>query len=64
MKIIVDYELCEGHARCMEMAPDIFQVDEEDKIHVLIESPSEDQRADVEAAIRLCPRQALSLQEG
>jgi ferredoxin len=64
MKIIVDYELCEGNARCMEMAPDIFHVDEEDKIHVLIESPSEDRRADVEAAIRLCPRQALSLQEG
>ncbi len=64
MKIVVDYDLCEANARCMETAPDIFKVDEEDNLHVLIESPSEDRRKDVEEAVRLCPRQALTIQEG
>lgn len=63
MKIAVDYELCEANARCMEVAPDIFRVDEEDNLHILIESPGEDRRAAVEEAVRLCPRQALTLQE-
>ena len=64
MKILVDYDLCEANARCMEVAPDIFKVDEEDNLHILIESPSEDRRKDVEEAVRLCPRQAITVQEG
>ena len=64
MKIVVDYDLCEANARCMEVAPDIFKVDEEDNLHILIESPSEDRRKDVEEAVRLCPRQAITIQEG
>ena len=42
MKILVDYDLCEANARCMEVAPDIFKVDDEDNLHVLIESPGDD----------------------
>ena len=64
MKIVVDYDLCEANARCMEVAPDIFKVDEEDNLHILIEGPSEDRRKDVEEAVRLCPRQAITIQEG
>ncbi len=64
MKIVVDYDLCEANARCLEVAPDIFKVDEEDNLHILIESPSEDRRKDVEEAVRLCPRQAITIQEG
>ena len=63
MKILVDYDLCEANARCMEVAPDIFKVDDEDNLHVLIESPGDDRRAALEEAVRLCPRQAISIQE-
>ncbi len=63
MKILVDYDLCEANARCMEVAPDIFKVDDEDNLHILIESPYEDRRKDVEEAVRLCPRQALAIQD-
>ena len=60
MKILVDYDLCEANARCMEVAPDIFKVDDEDNLHVLNETPGEERRKDVEEAVRLCPRQAPS----
>ncbi len=64
MKISVDYDLCEANAICVEQAPEVFRVDDEDNIHVLIEDPGENLREKVEAAVRLCPRQALSIIEG
>jgi ferredoxin len=64
MKIVVDYDLCEANAVCMEVCPAVFKVDDGDNLHILIETPPEDLRAKVEEAVRLCPRQALSLIEG
>ena len=63
MRIVVDHDLCEANARCMAAAPGVFQVDEEDRNHILIEKPGEELRAKVEAAVRLCPRQAISIEE-
>ena len=63
MKILIDYDLCEGNAVCMKVAPEVFTVGEDDKSHLLNTNPGEDLRSKVEAAVRRCPRQALSLQE-
>lgn len=63
MKILVDYDLCEANAVCMEQAPEVFKVDDDDNLHVLVESPGDDLREKVEAAVRLCPRQALAIQD-
>jgi ferredoxin len=63
MRVLVNYDLCEGNARCVRIAPAVFQVDDEDRLHLLVEQPSEDQRDAVETAIATCPRQALSLAE-
>lgn len=62
MKIIVDYDLCEANAVCMAEAPEVFQVDDDDNLNVLDESPPEALRQKVEAAVRLCPKQALKLE--
>ena len=61
MKIVVDYDLCEANALCMEAAPEVFRVEEDDTLTVLIESPGENLRAKVEEAARLCPRQAITI---
>ncbi len=63
MKIVVDYDLCEANAVCMSKAPEVFKVDDEDNLHILIESPPDNLRDKVEEAVRLCPRQALILVE-
>jgi ferredoxin len=63
MKIVVDFDLCEANAVCMEIEPEIFQVDDDDELHILIESPGEEYRKKLEEAVRLCPRQALSIEE-
>jgi len=63
MRVIVDRDLCEGHARCIEAAPAVFEIDDEDEMRILDENPGEDQRQPVETAVANCPRQALTLQD-
>ena len=61
MKVIVDFDLCEANAVCMATVPEVFRVDENDMLHILIERPGENLRKKLEEAVRLCPRQAISL---
>lgn len=61
MKVVVDYDLCEGNAVCMKVAPEVFEVGDDDRARVLLDNPGEDLRAKIEAAVRRCPRQALAI---
>jgi len=63
MKIVVDYDLCEANAVCMDVCPECFRVEDNDTLTILVEHPPESLRSKVEEAVRLCPRQALSLVE-
>ncbi len=62
MKIQVDYDLCEANAVCQRSSPDVFRVEEDDTLTILVADIPESQRASVEEAVRLCPRQALRLE--
>jgi ferredoxin len=61
MRVVVDFDRCESNALCMKAAPEVFEVRDDDLLYVLNEHPSEEQRAAVEAAVRVCPKQAISL---
>jgi ferredoxin len=63
LKIVVDWDLCEGQAMCQRAAPEVFKVDENDMMHVLDETPPESLREKVETAVRRCPRRALKLEQ-
>jgi ferredoxin len=63
MKVVVDFDLCEANAVCMDIAPEIFKVDDNDMLHILMENPPESKRAKLEECVRLCPRQAISIVE-
>lgn len=63
MKIVVDYGLCEANAICMGLAPDVFEVDEQDNLHLLTDEVTPENEARVRDAVRLCPRQAITLSE-
>ena len=32
MKVVVDYDLCEANALCMDCAPEVFRVEEDDTL--------------------------------
>jgi ferredoxin len=47
----------------MQVAPDVFEVRDDDKLYVLNEHPPESARERVLKAVRVCPKQALSISE-
>jgi ferredoxin len=61
MRVVVDAQLCETNSICMGLAPEVFEVGEDDTVTVLLENPPESMRKDVENAVRLCPRHAIAL---
>ena len=63
MKIVVDYDLCESNAVCMGIAPEVFEVRDDDFLYVLNEHPGEELREKMEEAVRRCPKQAISIEE-
>jgi ferredoxin len=63
VKILVDRDKCEGLGMCEAMAHEYFEVDDDDVMHVLNDSPDESERAKVYAATQACPVLALSLQD-
>jgi ferredoxin len=63
MRVVVDYDLCESNAVCMNIAPTVFEVRDDDFLYVLDETPSEDMRPKLEEAVKRCPKQAISLED-
>lgn len=64
MKVQVNHDLCEGNLRCQNAAPEVFEVRDDDRAYVLLEDVPDGLRPKVDRAIRLCPRQAVSWNEG
>lgn len=63
MKVVVDFDLCESNAVCMNIAPEIFEVRDDDFLYVLNESPGAELHDKVREAAERCPKQAISLEE-
>jgi ferredoxin len=63
MKVVVDHNLCEGNGRCAEVAPQVFELRDDDRSYVLMQSPPQELRAKIQLATTLCPRQAIRLIE-
>jgi ferredoxin len=61
MRINVDRGKCEGLGMCEAMAHEYFELDDDDTMTVLEESPREEDRSKVHAAVEACPVMALSL---
>ena len=63
MKIKVDFDLCESNALCEAMAPQVFELDDDDYLQLKTEQTTDDNRADVERAVAACPRAAIRLED-
>lgn len=67
MKVVVDLDLCQGHSVCLEEAPEVFDVvDNNDgypQVVVLVENPGEDLREKVTCAAKHCPNRVIRIEE-
>jgi ferredoxin len=61
MKAAVDSNICQGHARCWQICPEFFTLDEEG--HSFVQSP--DVPAELEDKVRAaadnCPERAITV---
>ena len=62
MRVVVDFDLCESNAVCMGIAPEVFEVRDDDYLYVLQEEPAEELHERVREAASRCPKQAITLE--
>lgn len=62
MRVVVDYDLCESNAVCMGIAPEVFEVRDDDFLYLLQEEPDESLRAKLNDAAARCPKQAITIE--
>lgn len=60
IKIEVDMTKCQHYGQCVFEAPDVFRLNEDDKLEYTAEA-DDSELTNVEAAIDICPMQAIFL---
>ena len=60
-RVEVDRERCVGSGTCEALAPDVFEVDDDGVLAVLVPDPDGEQLAAVRDAVQACPTRALTL---
>jgi len=63
VKIKIDFDLCESNALCEAMAPDVFELDDDDFLFLLTEETTPENIENVKRAVAACPRAAISLED-
>jgi ferredoxin len=60
-KLVVDWGLCDGNGVCTIEAPELLAINEQDQLLVLRDTFGPELEAKAQAAVRVCPKQALRI---
>jgi ferredoxin len=63
VKVWVDPDKCQGHARCIQAVPEIFNEDEQGHAFTSEDDVPEESKARARQAERNCPEQAIRVTE-
>jgi ferredoxin len=63
LKIVVDPDECEANGVCVGIDPEIFELDDDEKLSIHVERPEGDQLERARVAVDSCPKRALFLKE-
>jgi ferredoxin len=61
VRVEVDRDACEGNAVCAGLVPAVFDVDDADELHILVDDVPGQLVDGVEHAVHSCPKAALRL---
>lgn len=61
--IELDRNRCEGHGLCEQIAPEIYRLDDEGELEILVEEVALELLAKAEAGARVCPVAALRVKD-
>jgi sterol 14-demethylase len=66
LRVTVDLALCQGHAVCMQEAPEVFRVIERaahyPQVQLLLENPPPELWDRVREAARYCPNRVITIE--
>ena len=63
LKVVVDPDECEANAVCVGIAPEVFDLDDDEVLHILVETPDGELLDRAREAVDSCPKRALFLRE-
>jgi ferredoxin len=62
VRVVVDHNRCQGHGRCYDLAPDVFEPDERGRVDLSVTGElSPDLEPDARIGVANCPESALRL---
>jgi ferredoxin len=62
-RVVLDLDTCQGYANCVMVAPEVFDIDEQTGVAVLLqENPDDSLRQAVEDAVGQCPTESISIE--
>lgn len=62
MKVTVDFDLCEANGVCVGVAPDVFDLDDDEQLLITQPEDTPEAAALMKEAVSQCPRAALRLE--
>jgi ferredoxin len=63
VRVDVDRDACEANAVCAGLVPQVFEVDDDDNLHILVDEVPGQLADGVRHAVSSCPKAALRLAE-
>lgn len=62
MKVKVDYDRCEGHAVCVGLVPNVFEIgDDDEQVRIINDTPDDSDQSNVILAAKRCPTIAITV---
>jgi len=62
-RVIVDTDLCQGHAVCTGEGPEIFELGDDERVRVKDETPRKELRRKARMAARYCPNHVITIED-
>jgi sterol 14-demethylase len=63
LRVVLDRDLCQGHAVCVGEAPEVFRLGADGKVEAITDAPSAALSAKVRSAQKYCPTRAIRVVE-
>jgi ferredoxin len=63
MRVTVDPDLCEANGVCASLVPQVFDLNDNDELHIAAGDVPAELADKVRLAVQSCPKMALSLAE-
>lgn len=57
--MVVDHDECEANGVCVGIASDMFELDDDEVLHILVDEPDGELATRAREAVDSCPKRAL-----